>query len=72
MHPISCTNTDHLVKDLVNHWIVKNTNILTTEHNFPTKFKKILLVLKLHIFRRYLLEAEVTFNKHKHVQNKNS
>ena len=24
MHTVSCTNTDHDVTDLVNHWMVKN------------------------------------------------
>ena len=29
MHPVSCSNTDHDITDLVNHGLVKNTK---TEH----------------------------------------
>ena len=41
MRPVSCTNTHHDVTDLVNHEMVKNTNlnISRTEHNFSMKQK---------------------------------
>ena len=40
MQPVSCTNTHHGVRDLVNHAMVKNKKhiyILRTEHYFPMK-----------------------------------
>ena len=38
MHPISCTNTQHDVTDLVNHGMVKtNLSSSRTEPNFSMK-----------------------------------
>ena len=31
MHPVSCTNTHHDVKDLLNHGMVKYTNTKNTK-----------------------------------------
>ena len=45
MHPFSCPNTHHDVRDLVNHQLVKNTknlNISRTEQNFPYKTRELL------------------------------
>ena len=45
MHPVSFANTNHDVTDLISHEMIKNKknlNILRTEHNFSTKFKKFL------------------------------
>ena len=64
IHPVSCTNTDHDVTDLVNHGIVKNTItwISWKLKLFFLRNKKILnLCLRWHIFRCYRFLAEETF-----------
>ena len=63
MHPVSCRNTHHNIKDLVNHGMVKNTktwNISRTEHGFSMKQKILNLCLIWHILRSYRFVADVT------------
>ena len=64
MHPISCSNTHHCVKDLVNDGIVKNTKIwISWEWNITfLQNEKILNVCRgWHILRCYRFIAEVTW-----------
>ena len=61
---ISCTDTHHDVRDLVNHGMVKNKKTwISGEWNITFIWnKKILnLRLRLHIFRSYCFVVEVTF-----------
>ena len=49
MYPASCTNTHHVVTDLVNHEIVKNTKAsISRERNitFPRNKKNLNLCLR--------------------------
>ena len=65
MHPVSCTDTHHDVKDLVSHEMIKNTKTRMKNRKQNLFFlwnKKILnLCLRWHIFRSYRFLAEVTF-----------
>ena len=36
MHPVTCTNTNHHVTDLVNHEIIKNTKTLISREQNST------------------------------------
>ena len=64
MYPVSCTNTYHDVRDLVNHGMVKNTKTwISGEWNIISlRNKKVLnLCFGWHISRSYHFVAEVTF-----------
>ena len=45
MHPVSCTNTDHYVTDLVNYGMIKNTKTwISWERNIAfLRIKKFLI-----------------------------
>ena len=64
MHPISCSNTYHCVKDLVNDGMVKNTKLwISWEWNITfLRNEKILNLCRgWHILRCYRFIAEVTW-----------
>ena len=64
IHFVSCINTHHDVKELVNHEMVKNTNTwISWERNIIfLRNKKILnQCLRWHILRSYHFVAEVNF-----------
>ena len=64
MHPVSCINTHHDIKDLVNHEMVENTKTrISWEWSITfLRNKKVLnLCLRWYIFRSYCYVAEVNF-----------
>ena len=64
MHPVSCSDTHHYVKYLVNHVMVKNTKtwIFWEQKITFLRNKKIFnLCLRWHILRSYYFVSEVTF-----------
>ena len=67
MHLASCTNTHHVVKDLVNHEMVENAKAwIPWKQNitFLQNKKSLNLCLRWHILRSYHFAAEVTFKCH--------
>ena len=66
MHSVSCTNTHHVVTDLVNHGMVKNTITWIPEEwniTFTWNKKNFNLCLRCLILRSCRFVTEVTFKQ---------
>ena len=63
MHPVSCTNTNHDVTDLINHgWLkIQKLEYLETEHKFSMKQKALNLCFRCNILTSYNIVVEVIF-----------
>ena len=74
MHPVSCTNTNHDVTDLVNERMVKNTKtLISSEGNIPFLRNKIFFkgYLRYKMITSQNVPSEVSQNVPSETQVKN-